>query len=159
MTHFCLSFAADMQQIRSTVVGSWPKPEWLFHGLPSHSGNGEGVKSGFVEGVTEEMRDRATKEAIDDQITAGLMNVSDGEMRRGAPRPYHPVASRRATRLIASERSHSREGARHTLGASTHMACSNPMSCRRELHLLPDQARFRGRRLRDQNGTCPARWS
>ena len=71
------------QQVRSTVVGSWPKPEWLFNGLPSHSGNGEGCKSGFVEGVTEETRDRATKEAIDDQLNAGLMNVSDGEMRRG----------------------------------------------------------------------------
>ena len=45
--------------IRTTVIGSWPKPAWLFKGLPSHSGDGKGVSSGFTD-CTEEAKDKGT---------------------------------------------------------------------------------------------------
>jgi len=75
--------------IRTSVIGSWPKPDWLFRGLPSHSGDGEGLKSGFVESADEATRDRATQQAIDDQVAASLDVITDGEQRRENYIYYH----------------------------------------------------------------------
>ena len=75
--------------IRTTVIGSWPKPDWLFRGLPSHSGDGEGLKSGFVDPNDNEARNRATQQAINDQVAAGPDAISDGEQRRENYIYYH----------------------------------------------------------------------
>jgi len=54
--------------------------------MPSHTGDGKGLCSGFVEGADA---DEATKLAITDMLGAGLEAVSDGEQRRDSYIMYH----------------------------------------------------------------------
>ncbi|MFW5965799.1 MAG: methionine synthase [Halodesulfurarchaeum sp.] len=60
----------------TTVVGSFPQPEWLDYVR-------EGVSAGALDAVDrQEAEEDATRAAIVDQERAGLDVISDGEMRR-----------------------------------------------------------------------------
>ncbi|GEL20030.1 hypothetical protein [Pseudonocardia asaccharolytica] len=64
------------QGVLTTVVGSWPVPDWL-----------ERAKSGVHRGTVSrsqlaEMHDMAIKAALKDQEVAGIDILSDGELRR-----------------------------------------------------------------------------
>ncbi|MFC5995850.1 hypothetical protein ACFQE5_16700 [Pseudonocardia hispaniensis] len=64
------------QDVLTTVVGSWPVPDWL-----------ERAKTGVHQGTVSrsqlaEMHDMAIKAALKDQEVAGIDVVSDGELRR-----------------------------------------------------------------------------
>lgn len=71
----------------TTVVGSQPKPAWLFEHLPMDTGDakqvhGQGADWRLEGDALTDAQDDAVRLAIGDQERAGLDIVSDGEQRR-----------------------------------------------------------------------------
>ena len=66
----------DLPLLPTTVVGSHGLPGWIHHAL-------EGVEADrFGPTDLRELYDDAVRLAVDDQITAGIDVITDGEMRR-----------------------------------------------------------------------------
>ena len=70
----------------TTVVGSMPKPAWLFEPSAFHSEtkdhHGRGSDWGFEGDLLRDAQDDATRAVIHTQERVGLDIISDGEMRR-----------------------------------------------------------------------------
>ena len=70
----------------TTVIGSMPKPAWLFEPSVFHSEtrdhHGSGSDWRFAGDLLREAQDDATRAAIHTQERAGIDILSDGEMRR-----------------------------------------------------------------------------
>lgn len=70
----------------TTVVGSMPKPSWLFEPNKFHSAtkdhHGSGSDWAFEGHLLQDAQDDATRAAIHTQERVGLDIISDGEMRR-----------------------------------------------------------------------------
>ena len=82
--------------MKTTTIGAYPKPEYL--GLPDWFKKGTGTAhptTGFLEALdalgegAEEFFRRAAQDVIDDQETAGIDVVTDGEVRRENYMLYH----------------------------------------------------------------------
>ena len=75
-----------MEPFLTTVVGSMPKPAWLFEPNVFHSESkdhhGSGSDWGFEGDLLRDAQDDATRAVIHTQERAGLDIISDGEMRR-----------------------------------------------------------------------------
>lgn len=70
----------------TTVVGSMPKPAWLFEPSSFHSAtkdhHGSGSEWRFEGDLLRDAQDDATRAVIHTQERAGIDIISDGEMRR-----------------------------------------------------------------------------
>jgi 5-methyltetrahydropteroyltriglutamate--homocysteine methyltransferase len=75
-----------MGAFRTTVVGSMPKPSWLFHVTTLNDGkrdhHGAGGDWAFEGEALQDAQNDATRVAIHDQEHAGIDIISDGEQRR-----------------------------------------------------------------------------
>jgi len=83
--------------IKTTCIGAYPKPGFVHDGNWSESeqsgGNTDTRKFSYVSASTAssslELLDRATKEAIEDQLACGIDIPTDGEQRRENYIHYH----------------------------------------------------------------------
>ena len=82
--------------IETTCIGAYPKPSYLRVGNWSESGedSGDGQEARAFSYVAEcsddpELLDRATREAVLDQISCGVDILTDGEQRRENYIHYH----------------------------------------------------------------------
>ena len=80
--------------IKTTCIGAYPKPDYIHDGNWSESGADDGSRefSYVSDNATSdslELLDRATKEAIDDQLACGIDIPTDGEQRRENYIHYH----------------------------------------------------------------------
>lgn len=74
------------QAFRTTVIGSMPKPEWLYRRIALNEGardhHGGGSDWALEDEALREAQDDAVRLAIRDQEQAGVDLISDGEQRR-----------------------------------------------------------------------------
>jgi 5-methyltetrahydropteroyltriglutamate--homocysteine methyltransferase len=74
------------EYLRTTVVGSYPQPEWLIDRRALGSGGPPRIRSSGLwripEAHLEEAQDDATLVAIRDMQRAGVDIITDGEIRR-----------------------------------------------------------------------------
>jgi len=81
--------------IKTTCIGAYPKPDFIHDGNWSESGqSGDDTRefsyvSDNAASDSLELLDRATKEAIDDQLACGIDIPTDGEQRRENYIHYH----------------------------------------------------------------------
>jgi methionine synthase II (cobalamin-independent) len=84
--------------IQTTCIGAYPKPDYIQRSDWSETdtgGIGQSGARGFAytldhpDSVTSELLDRATREAIQDQVACGVDVPTDGEQRRGNYIHYH----------------------------------------------------------------------
>src|SRR5215831_16070184 len=77
---------ADLPLLATTVIGSYPQPEWLVDHARLMSHNVPRVPAGDVWRVRgdqlAEAQDDATRLAIEDMERAGIDVITDGEIRR-----------------------------------------------------------------------------
>ena len=80
--------------IKTTCIGAYPKPDFIHDGNWSESGGDDDTRefsyvSDNAPSDSLELLDRATKEAIDDQLACGIDIPTDGEQRRENYIHYH----------------------------------------------------------------------
>eukprot|EP00756_Hemistasia_phaeocysticola_P033830 Hpha_TRINITY_DN16485_c2_g2::TRINITY_DN16485_c2_g2_i1::g.160430::m.160430/K00549/metE; 5-methyltetrahydropteroyltriglutamate--homocysteine methyltransferase len=76
----------------TTVIGSWPKPGWLFGANPVSAKHSRGAAATLWTASGEELKqlqEKATESAVKDMCRSGLTVLADGEMRRENYVFYH----------------------------------------------------------------------
>ena len=85
------------QPFTTTVVGSLPKPAWLYQQRPlagpGTDHHGSGADWNFEAELLAQAQDDATRLAIHIQEAAGLDIISDGEQRRKSTSPTSQTVS------------------------------------------------------------------
>eukprot|EP01062_Namystynia_karyoxenos_P060631 TRINITY_DN5229_c0_g1_i1.p1 TRINITY_DN5229_c0_g1~~TRINITY_DN5229_c0_g1_i1.p1 ORF type:complete len:851 (+),score=298.57 TRINITY_DN5229_c0_g1_i1:78-2555(+) len=79
-------------RLPTTVIGSWPKPSWLFGANPVSAKHSRGAAATLWAAEGDKLRalqEKATEEAVAAMVNTGLTVVSDGEMRRENYVFYH----------------------------------------------------------------------
>jgi 5-methyltetrahydropteroyltriglutamate--homocysteine methyltransferase len=81
--------------IKTTCIGAWPKPvelgggDWQETDVSDSDAQGFSYTSGAAREFDNEVLDRATEAAVQDQVACGIDVPTDGEQRRGNYIHYH----------------------------------------------------------------------